>query len=205
MSALSCLVNGAKVRLTLLVSRLYAHDCFFLLMVQRARFTCLRCNHTFKTRPGLTVHISKIHQNPKPHPPQSTFQYHPHLTTQPCDDDGNFLAPQIPPPDEDKLSWAPFHDHPSFEFAELTYKKMQTSAGDLNNLLQLWAAHNVNNGGGDPIFSSTEEMHEAIDGITHGDAPWESFSVQYPGPTTASSPSWQRNKSVITVSPKLVG
>ena len=70
---------------------------------------------------------------------------------------------------------------------------MQCSAGDIDHLLNLWAAHNINNGDGDPIFKNAETMYDAIDSITHGDAPWDSFSVQYPGPTTADSPSWQLN------------
>ena len=162
-------------------------------MAQQPRFTCIRCSRTFKTRPGLTVHISKVHKHPKPCSPPSTFQYHRHLTAQHCDEDGLFIESQAPPPDEDEPTWAPFQGHPEFEFAELIYKKMQCSAGDIDNLLNLWAAHNINNGGGDPVFSNAEKMYEAIDSITHGDAAWESFSVHYPGPITPNSPSWQLN------------
>src|SRR5882762_370845 len=162
-------------------------------MSQQARFTCTYCNCTFKTQPGLSVHISKIHCHPKPRPPQLTLRYHAHLMAQICDEDGDFLASGAPPPDKDDPSWAPFHSRPSFEFAKLIYKKIQCSAGDIDHILNLWAAHNVNNGGGDAIFENAEMMYDAIDSITHGDAPWESFSIQYPGPTTANSPSWQLN------------
>ena len=162
-------------------------------MFQQARFSCIRCDHTFKTQPGLLVHVSKIHQHPKPHPPKLTVKYHPHLTAQISNEDGDFLASGAPPPDKDDPSWALFQGRPSFEFAELMYKKIQCSAGDIDHLLNLWATHNVNNGGGNAIFENAEMMYKAIDSITHGNAPWDSFSVWYPGPTTADSPSWQLN------------
>jgi Plavaka transposase len=162
-------------------------------MARQEHFSCNFCNRSFKTRTGLTVHITKLHWHPKPLPPWSTFQWHPHLTAQPCDEDGDFVPPQTPPPDEDEASWAPFQDRTSFKFAELTYKKMQVSTGNLNTILQLWAAHSISNDDSDPVFSSAETMYEAIDNIAHGNAPWESFSVRYPGPATTNSPSWQCN------------
>jgi hypothetical protein len=164
-------------------------------MAQPAHFSCNHCSRSFQTRRGLAGHITKCHSHPRPIAPRSTFRYHPHLTAQPCADNGDFINFGAPPPDEeDELSWAPFHDRPSFEFAELTYKKMQASSGDLDKLLELWAAYNVtNNNDSNPIFENAQELYDTIDEISHGDAPWQSFTLRHPGPVTDNSPSWQQN------------
>src|SRR5882762_10046936 len=71
---------------------------------------------------------------------------------------------------------------------------MQTSTSDLNKLLELWAMHNITNGmGSDPIFKNIADLHSTIDKATHSDAPWQSFSLQYPGPIADDSPSWQHS------------
>ncbi|KAH9941016.1 hypothetical protein B0H21DRAFT_870312 [Amylocystis lapponica] len=116
------------------------------------------------------------------------------ILAQPCDVNGNFLPIGSAPDVEDANDgdWAPFNDRPSFEFAELAFKRIQLSAGNLDRLLEVWTAHNIINNGGEPIFTSTEDMLDTIDSIQHGDAPWESFMVRYNGPTTADSPSWKR-------------
>jgi len=52
------------------------------------------------------------------------------------------------------------------------------SAGNINTLLQLWAAslapHNE-----DPPFHSSKDLYDTIDSTTLGDVRWESFSVKY--------------------------
>ena len=160
-----------------------------------AHFTCKTCNCSFQKWHGLVGHITKIHWHPKPPASQSSFRYHSHLTAQPCNASGDYLSFSTPPlNEEEEVSWDPFQNHASFEFAELTYKKMQTSSSDLDKLLELWAAHNVTNGvGGDPIFKNTADLHSTIDQVAHGDAPWQSFSLQYPGPIADDSPSWQHS------------
>ncbi|KAH9935840.1 hypothetical protein B0H21DRAFT_699135 [Amylocystis lapponica] len=156
-------------------------------------YLCRVCNRSFKTPAGLSLHCNRAHRHKKPKVPRSTFRYHPHLNACPCDADGNFLPHDTPPPNEDlPPDWGPFNDRPSFEFAELSFKKIQLSGGDLDKLLEVWAAHNALTNGGDPIFTSTEDMYHTIDMIQHGDAPWESFTVRYSGPVTPESPSWQR-------------
>ncbi|KAH9948897.1 hypothetical protein B0H21DRAFT_844257 [Amylocystis lapponica] len=162
------------------------------------QYLCKSCNRSFKTPAGLLLHCNRTHRHKKPKPPKSTFRFHPHLNARPCDIDGNFLPAGTPPPEDDSLpDWEPFNDRPSFEFAELVFKKIQLSGGDLDHLLEVWAAHNVLTNGGDPIFASTEAMHSIIDLIRHGDAPWESFTVRYNGPVTPDSPSWKHAEYVI--------
>ncbi|KAH9906112.1 uncharacterized protein B0H18DRAFT_898855 [Fomitopsis serialis] len=114
-------------------------------------------------------------------------------TGRPCDEDGNFLPRDAPPPAREPVeSYAPFENRAAFQFAELIFKKMQVSQGNINDLMRTLAAYNVSQGGGDPPFENAEQLYETIDAIQYGDAPWESFSVRYTGPIDEDSPSWKQ-------------
>ncbi|KAH9930567.1 hypothetical protein B0H21DRAFT_781092 [Amylocystis lapponica] len=158
-------------------------------------YLCRPCNRSFASRTGLSLHYSRSHSHPKPKTTHSTFRFHPRLNARPCNIYGDFLPAGSPPSvSEEALpdDWTPFNDRPSFEFAELMFKKVQMSGGNFDSLLQIWTAHNIINNGGQPIFESTEDMYATIDSIQHGDAPWETFTVRYGGPLTPDSPSWKR-------------
>jgi hypothetical protein len=45
----------------------------------------------------------------------------------------------------------------------------------------LWAAHSFSHAG-TPPFANHDDLHDVIDGITEGNAPWHSFNVAYNGP-----------------------
>jgi hypothetical protein len=55
------------------------------------------------------------------------------------------------------------------------------SAGDLDTLLQLWAASNSPSGG-EPPFDGHENLYKMIDSIPIGGVPWQKFAVSYTGP-----------------------
>ncbi|KAH9839919.1 uncharacterized protein C8Q71DRAFT_820987 [Rhodofomes roseus] len=111
----------------------------------------------------------------------------------PSDRQGVFLAPGAPRPAREPVtSYAPFENRTAFEFADLIVKKMQTSIGDINALLRTQAAYNATQGGGDVPFEDADELFETVDAIPYGDAPWESFTLQYTGPVDDNSPSWKR-------------
>jgi hypothetical protein len=66
------------------------------------------------------------------------------------------------------------------------------SAGDINCMLNLWAAslaiHND-----EPPFSNTTDLYRTIDSTPLGDVAWESFSLQYNGVQPAEGvPSWMQ-------------
>ena len=62
----------------------------------------------------------------------------------PCNEDGQFLPRNTPPPPlDDKQDWEPFVDRSSFELAELVFEKAELSAGEANQLLRIWAAHQI--------------------------------------------------------------
>ncbi|KIL57076.1 hypothetical protein M378DRAFT_1031569 [Amanita muscaria Koide BX008] len=61
----------------------------------------------------------------------------------------------------------------AFETAELLYVKTRMSEGNIDSLMDLW------NQTGDAPFSTHEDLYNAIDALSLGDIPWESFLVQY--------------------------
>lgn len=113
----------------------------------------------------------------------------------PCDQDGEYLPPGTPPPTEHEDvrtdDWTPFNDRPSFQLAWFSYRKAELSGGDIDELMEIWAAHTVQNGGGDAPFLNKSDMYATIDNIQKGDAPWKAFSLKYDGPLAADSPSWK--------------
>lgn len=115
------------------------------------------------------------------------------LLGQPCDEEGNYLPAGTPPtrtePDSD--NWAPFASRVQFETAELLYKKVQMSAGNLDSLFELWTASNIQHGGSAP-FAKAQDMYDHIDGAAVGDVPWQSFTLKYEGDVDPErSPSWK--------------
>ena len=117
------------------------------------------------------------------------------LTTpgRPCDKHGNFLPPNALPPAPDPVDdYTPFENRPAFQFAELLFKRIQASKGNIDDLLRSLAAYNVTQNGADAPFDSADDLLSTIDAIPYGDAPWESFSVRYTGAVDADSPSWKR-------------
>ncbi|KAG1724210.1 uncharacterized protein EDB91DRAFT_1255351 [Suillus paluster] len=109
--------------------------------------------------------------------------YHPKLNARPCDATGQFLedgASPMPPPSKSPDDWTPYRDRVEFETAEFLYTRNQMSAGDINVLLDLWAAtllkHNDK-----PLFADCCDLHKTIDSTPVGDVKWQSFRVQYTG------------------------
>ncbi|OSX57853.1 hypothetical protein POSPLADRAFT_1121276, partial [Postia placenta MAD-698-R-SB12] len=113
----------------------------------------------------------------------------------PCSKDGVNLPPGAPPPPRTsamKGDWTPFSDRVEFETAEFLFKREQMSQGNINDLMDIWAASLLPYGG-NPPFASASDMHSVIDTIQHGNAPWQSFSAKYMGelPHDTQPPSWK--------------
>ena len=111
----------------------------------------------------------------------------------PCAADGTFLEPGTPPspvPTKSPHDWSPYRNRIEFETAEFMFKRRHMSTGDLDFLLDLWAAslakHNDS-----PPFADHKDLHKVIDATPLGDVPWQCFSVQYTGERPeASIPPW---------------
>ncbi|KAI0310520.1 hypothetical protein OF83DRAFT_1178460, partial [Amylostereum chailletii] len=144
-------------------------------------FYCTTCRTSFPTRRFFRTHVARAHEHPKPKAPRSFFRYHPLLTAKPCDAEGNELPENAPPlPPNPSKSWEPFTDRPSFEFAELEFKKKKDSKDDINQLLKILNAKHILDGTGvDTIFKDHDELMATIDAIPVGDASWHSFSFDY--------------------------
>jgi hypothetical protein len=104
------------------------------------------------------------------------------FTGLPCDSKGNFVPEASPPeswehraPDD----FSPFQEQVSFELADLLYRRIQMSASNINDLLELWAATLPS--GADPPFGNKQELYDTIDTIEAGDVAWECFTVSFNG------------------------
>jgi hypothetical protein len=80
---------------------------------------------------------------------------------------------------------------------EFLYKKVEMSAGDIDELMDIWATSKAvddsDSDDSDEIspFLSHEHMYATIDAIKHGDAPWKSFTISYAGHLGPHPPNWQ--------------
>ncbi|KAI6001202.1 hypothetical protein EDD15DRAFT_2477653 [Pisolithus albus] len=122
--------------------------------------------------------------------------YHPGLTGQPCNAQGDFLPNGAQPEPRQPKSpddWSPYNSRLEFELADFTYTRSQMSAVSLNVLLELWAASLVE-AGGRPIFSSCREMYQTIDDTDVGDVKWQSFTVKYTGDMEANPAPWMHDE-----------
>ncbi|KAG1837765.1 hypothetical protein F4604DRAFT_1601149, partial [Suillus subluteus] len=96
---------------------------------------------------------------------------------------GQFLAdgvPPTPPPIKSPDDWAPYRNRVEFETAEFLYTHNQMSAGDINILLDLWAATLLKYND-KPPFADHHDLYKTIDTTPVGDVKWQSLKVQYTG------------------------
>lgn len=73
---------------------------------------------------------------------------------------------------------------------------MQSSNNSIKELLDLWTADVLRHQATAP-FSDPDDLHNVIDSIEEGDAPWYSFQVSYQGvrPNDQENvPSWMNHK-----------
>jgi hypothetical protein len=118
-----------------------------------------------------------------------------------CDKDGNFLPLDSPPPPRDnEHNWTPFQSRSTFELAELLFEKVEMSAGEVEQLLRVWAAHSIENNKDDSVgapFTNKQHLLNTIDNISYGELSWQSFKVRYLGELTDSSPAWKKQTYTI--------
>lgn len=117
-----------------------------------------------------------------------------YFSGRPCDEHGNFLPADSPPQksrhaNADPNDWTPYRNRVEFETAQFLYCREQMSAGNINILLDLWAATLLKHDE-PPPFASAADMYETIDSTPLGDIAWQSFSVTYDGDVPDSAPQW---------------
>ncbi|KAJ7737732.1 hypothetical protein B0H16DRAFT_1762218 [Mycena metata] len=173
-------------------------------MVHGISYTCCDCGRNFTSTGGLQRHRNTVHRQFTPASEgddENTFRsvYHPKLNALPCNANGDYLPPfSIPPPPpappadgQDPAAWAPFESRAEFDFAEFHFVKLQTSAGNINTALDLWAASVLPYGGTAP-WKNSDELYATIDEIQSGDMPWKTYQLRYTGPLPAAGtpPKW---------------
>ncbi|EGN94008.1 hypothetical protein SERLA73DRAFT_78385 [Serpula lacrymans var. lacrymans S7.3] len=131
---------------------------------------------------------------------QGEIEYHLFLDGRPCDENGNLLPPGAKPVLPEALSandWSPYRDRIEFETAEVLYKKIQMSAGDIDALLDLWRASFIKCGLVDQNtrFANKDDLYWMVDSTSAGDVPWESFLLSYNGEIPKeNAPGWMRQE-----------
>lgn len=113
----------------------------------------------------------------------------------PCDEKGTFLpSGSLPSSRQEERAaddWFPYGDRLEFELADFLFRNMPKNK--TNHLLELLMAMARKNSGGDPPFTTYQELLSKIDAIEVGDVSWQSFQVQYPqDELTHESPAWMR-------------
>ncbi|KAG1906308.1 uncharacterized protein F5891DRAFT_1182556 [Suillus fuscotomentosus] len=107
--------------------------------------------------------------------------YHTGLNARPCNMDGIFLLPGTPPPPLENVAtgdWTPFCNRTEFEMAEFLYMQNQMPAGQINQLLDLWASTLAKHGD-KPPFADHRDLYDIINNSPFGDVNWQNFTVTY--------------------------
>ncbi|KAJ6599646.1 hypothetical protein B0H10DRAFT_2322680 [Mycena sp. CBHHK59/15] len=132
-------------------------------------------------------------------PPLPPIRYHPVLNGRPCDREGNFLLPNMPPPPREHPpadDFSPYAGREDFVLADLLYRRVQMSAGAIDELMQNWAARPQS--AGDPPFADHDDLYNTIDATEIGYVPWESFTVAYNKPIVPGDVTpWKTQKYVV--------
>jgi hypothetical protein len=86
----------------------------------------------------------------------------------------------------------PYNSRLQFEVADFLFRRNQMSAGDINHLLDLWAACLATTNIESP-FSKATHLYNTIDLTPLGDVSWESFALQYNGhQPVENAPPWMQ-------------
>jgi hypothetical protein len=119
----------------------------------------------------------------------------------PCDRNGNYLPPFSPPPlpedDPAPNSWRPYESRAEFDFSYYHFIEAQSSASEIDKVLDIWAAIVMKYGGEAP-WTNAAGFYQTIDAIWHGDSPWKTYYIQYQGPRPPGiPPKWMTEKYVL--------
>ncbi|KAI6146976.1 hypothetical protein EDD17DRAFT_1767457 [Pisolithus thermaeus] len=116
--------------------------------------------------------------------------YHPGLNARKCDDRGQFLPDDAPPPPRaEKVpnDWNPYRNRLEFELADFLFTHAEMSAKKIDMLLEIWAALLLESGG-QPLFMNHADLYGVIDSTRVGNVRWENFTIQYAGEERNNDP-----------------
>ena len=116
-----------------------------------------------------------------------------HFPGRPCDEHGNDLPPDTPPPprhtESDTEDWTPYRNRTEFETARFIYCQAKMSTRNIDTLLDLWAATLLKHDD-TPPFANHTDLFNTIDSTPLGDVPWQTFSLNFNGEVPDDAPSW---------------
>lgn len=150
--------------------------------------------HSSSPSPNREPSPNADHANKRRRQVFGTKHYHPYLTGDPCDKDGNPLPPDTPPPPPPPTpanAWAPFDDEIQFRVSEFLFRKVEMSQGDIDHLMELWDLSMQQHGGCAP-FGDHDKMYAGIDDIPLGSAPWKCFVAPPPPDLPTNAPEWKK-------------
>ncbi|KAI0283461.1 hypothetical protein BC826DRAFT_1093833 [Russula brevipes] len=102
-------------------------------------------------------------------PIRMKIRTHPYLDGQPCDEDGYDLPPSTPPPpfpDRPQDDYYPYTSLTEFELADFLFRKVQMSGNRIDELMEIWAAHQqarYNDDETTPPFANARDLYNVID------------------------------------------
>jgi hypothetical protein len=129
-----------------------------------------------------------------------------HNLALPCDSDGNFLPPGMPPPrreTQQQEDWAPFHNEVQFELADFLFRDAELSASRVDTLLSLWSRSLSEFDVPGPM-KDHGELHTLIDSSTLADVPWQCMVTVFDKDTRDASPWRQTTYEVWYRDPEIV-
>ncbi|KAH9007664.1 hypothetical protein EDB84DRAFT_1591306 [Lactarius hengduanensis] len=179
-------------------------------------FFCSFCGNSFRSQGGLTKHVNSKHRKNSTLAGMAaalqshTFIQHPHLSARPCLSDGAFLRDLSQPPTSELLEshgdpWLPFGDRLAYEWARYHYVKLQSSAADVQQGLDLWRAtvmmYQADHDSCDGVpWKSAAEMYGTINAIPVGGVGWTTYQLSYSGPQpTGTLPQWMQETYELNV------
>ncbi|KAL0957322.1 hypothetical protein HGRIS_001130 [Hohenbuehelia grisea] len=149
----------------------------------------------FADEPPEHLNDAEDHPIPPAEPPHAARKiYHPFLTGQPCNVNGQPLAVGTPPPPRDTRpanDWSPFADQAEFHLADLLFRKVEMSAANQTELFEIMNILLARHGDQSP-FETPKEMYDTIDSITLSDVPWQCFHSTFGDDLGPDAPSWKR-------------
>ncbi|KAG2040852.1 hypothetical protein BDR03DRAFT_932487 [Suillus americanus] len=114
--------------------------------------------------------------------PEEIYQdYHLELDGQICDEYGQFLDPDTPPPPfitREHGDWTLFCDRTEFETAQFLYTKNQMSGGDIDTHMYLWG-RTLANHRDTPPFTDHKDLYSTINAIPLGEVAWETSTMKF--------------------------
>jgi hypothetical protein len=118
----------------------------------------------------------------------------------PCEEDGTpLMDPETStaiPWHQRSDNWAPYKNHVAFELANFLYRREQMSAGNIDTILELWAASLASHNDSPP-FANHQNLYNTIDATPIAGVPWQSATLSYDGLRPEQPPSWMESEYTI--------